>query len=92
MTTKRTNSVRIDTLTHYKLTMLSNDLNRSITDLIREAVESYCLTSGQPTDTIPVVVVMDLLTSYNSRNRPTPPSTKIQKPKPDTPLPDWLDL
>ena len=66
-------------MTHYRLTMLSKDLNLSISALIRTAIESRYGSTAQ----IPIEDMMAFISSYNVPVKPMP--------APAPPMPDWLD-
>ena len=75
---KLTQSVRIDMLTHYRLTNIARDTNTSLAVLIKRAVETtYDSSTSQAV--IPVEDVLAFVSKYKSTPVPAPA------------LPDWLE-
>jgi len=79
MTKRITQSVRVDTITHYRLTNLARDTNTSLAVLIKQAVQNTYFNSSTSQAVIPVEDVLAFVSKYKS----TPAAAPA--------LPDWLE-
>ena len=73
MTIKKiTQSVRVDTITHYRLTNLARDTNVSLAVLIKQAVQNTYFSSETSQAVIPVEDVLAFVSKYKSATPAVP--------------------
>jgi hypothetical protein len=85
---KRSTSIRIGTMTHYRLTQLSAELNIPIRTLIENAVDKAYY--NKP-DTVPVSALMEFIESYSS-NHPIARQEveQVEQSEDSDELPEWI--